>query len=93
MCNKHDDPAPRNNHREELDSIFRSLKDFIAISSDDEIIKECEKAMDKKFIRFNERKKFINSFMKSKTLEIKIIRDNFKTKVILILFLLIYNEI
>jgi len=93
LCNKHEDPAPRKNNREELDSIFSSLKDFIGISSDDEIIKECEKAMDKKFIRFNGRKKFINSFIKSKTLEIKLIRDNFKTKVILILFLLVYNEI
>jgi len=69
------------------------LKDFIAMSSDDEIIKECEKAMDKKLIRFTGRKKFINSFMKSKTMEIKKIRENFKTKVILILFILVCNEI
>jgi hypothetical protein len=56
------------------------LKDFIAVKSDDEIIKKCEKAMDKKFIRFNGRKRFVNSFIKSKTLEIKNIRDNFKPR-------------
>jgi hypothetical protein len=68
------------------------MNNFIAISSFDETIKECEKAMDKKFIRFTGRNKFINNFIKGKRLEMKRIRENFISKVILISFILVCNE-
>jgi len=40
MCINIEDPVPKKNNREKLDSIFSSLEDLIATISDVEIIKE-----------------------------------------------------
>jgi hypothetical protein len=63
------------------------------MNSNNEIINEFEKAMDKKLIFFKGRKQLIIKFINKKQLEIQTIRDNFKSKVIKILFLIFCNKI
>jgi len=71
-----------------LDEIFNSLEDFIAKSSNNElIVSECEQLMDKKRIRFQGRKQMIRSYILEKNLDIEGLRKNIIDKVLINLIL------
>ena len=65
-----------------MDFMFNSMEDFIATSSStDEIIAECEKEMRFRHMKPAEKKGMIVKYIKEKETTIKIIQENYKSKV------------
>jgi len=80
-------PTEKSN-RDHLEEIFNSLEDFIANSSNNElIVSECEQVMDKKRINFQGRNKMIRSYILKKSMSIQEIRKNKIDKVLIYILL------
>lgn len=79
-----EDSTPQVSYRDHLDSIFTSMEELIANSSNDnEIIDQFEKSMNVLGItRFLGRKSMISNFVRGKKTFIKNLRENHKSKVI-----------